>query len=444
LIAYDLAVLDQICAAIFCGRAEPMTKILLKMHVRPANFLVVVLAVTFVSSRALRAQQGAIEKTLYSFKGGSGDGDGLYPHAGLVLDAKGNLYGTTYGGGWGVGNPNFIAMGCGTAFKLTPGGKETVLYQFDANGGGTSGTDGCTADAGLILDSSGNLYGVNPLGGYEYYTGVVFKLDPLGNETILHIFLLYSGDGAYPSSTLLRDQSGNLFGTTAQGGATANFGTVFQIDPGGNETLLYSFSGGSDGGNPQRSRLLLDPSGNLYGLTTEGGNTNCNPGGYPPGCGVVFKVTPSGKETVLYTFQGGNDGSFPLGDLVQDGSGNLYGVTPFGGANNNGTVFRLSDNGQFTVLYTFLPGLDGRPESGVILDTAGNLYGVTSLGGTYHRGSVFKLDPSGHRTELWSFTGGPDGGRPWGTLLMDDQGNLYGTTVDGGTGQQGAVFEIIP
>jgi uncharacterized repeat protein (TIGR03803 family) len=397
---------------------------------------ILIVMIAFASSQTLNAQ--AIERTLYSFKGGSGNGDGLYPKAGLVRDAKGNFYGTTFGGGWGVGNPNLVADGCGTVFKLTPGGKETVLYQFEP-GTADVGWDGCNTDAGLVLDSSGNLYGVSYRGLSED-TGTVFKLDPAGNETLLHIFFFDDYiDGIYPESTLVRDQSGNLFGTTGLGGSgDINSGTVFEIDPSGNETVLYSFTGGSDGGRPGSSRLLLDPSGNLYGLASNSGNPNCRT------CGEVFKVTPSGSMTVVYAFQGGTEGSSPVGDLVQDSSGNLYGVTQTGGAHGNGIVFRLSDTGQLTVLCAFRSGLDGQPLSGVILDPAGNLYGTTTLGGTYHRGSVFKLDRMGHRTELHSFTGGPDGGRPWGTLLMDGQGHLYGTTVDGGAEREGTVFEIIP
>jgi uncharacterized repeat protein (TIGR03803 family) len=388
------------------------------------------------STQTLNAQivHQATEKTLHSFTGGSATGDGFYPTTGLVRDAKGNLYGTTSNGGFDVCN---VACGGGTIFKISRAGRESILLPFITLSTGYFPND-------LTIDGAGNLYGTTFNGGDVYSSGYIFKVDPSGNETDLFMFNFDNGTGRFPASGLVRDDAGNLYGTTTQGAWAIGAGTVFKVDAAGNFATLYQFTGGMDGGAPNRSRLLLDPSGNLYGLASVGGNLQCDGGNAFQGCGVVFEVTPSGSETVLYTFQGGTDGIGPIGDLVQDSSGNLYGVTQYGGAHGNGIVFRLSDTGQLTVLYSFHSGLDGRPMSGVILDSAGNLYGTTTMGGTYHRGSVFKLDPAGRRTELHSFTGGPDGGRPWGTLLLDGQGHLYGTTNDGGKEQQGTVFEIIP
>jgi uncharacterized repeat protein (TIGR03803 family) len=337
-------------------------------------------------------------------------------------------------------------------FKVSPGGKETVLYQF-----GQNDSHGCESIhttygvAGLVLDPGGNIYGTT-FGSLNTGCcgGTVFKLDPSGNFTTLWEFVPIVGDISGPNSTPVRDAAGNLFGTASSGGnsssnAGAGAGGVYKVDSQGNYSWLYLFNGGADGATPWASRLLLDPSGNLYGTTEYGGNLTCyGTIPYVTGCGVVFQVTPSGQETVLYTFQGGTDGANPIGDMAQDSSGSLYGVTQTGGAHGNGVVFRVSSTGQETVLYSFRGGLDGQPIGGVVVDAAGNLYGTTTLGGAYHRGSVFKLDPAGRKTDVYSFTGGRDGGRPFGTLILDADGHLYGTTVDGGANQQGAVFEIIP
>jgi uncharacterized repeat protein (TIGR03803 family) len=233
------------------------------------------------------------------------------------------------------------------------------------------------------------------------------------------------------------DSHGNLFGTTTDGGAN-NRGTVFKLDSNGAYSLLYTFTGGADGSVPYRAGVVLDTAGNLYGVTNYGGTH---------GNGVIYKLTPTGQETVLYSFAGGNDGANPLGTLVRDKAGNFYGVTNLGGANGNGTVFRLSATGQLSVIYSFGPGIDGEPLSGVVLDSLGNLYGTTTFGGTNHRGSIFKLTTSGTLTTLHSFSGGSDGGRPVGGvagLTSNTRGVLYGTTVDGGTYSGGTVFELLP
>jgi uncharacterized repeat protein (TIGR03803 family) len=230
------------------------------------------------------------------------------------------------------------------------------------------------------------------------------------------------------------DKQGNLFGTAAEFGP-GNHGLVFKIDLNGTYSILYSFLGTPDGATPYRSRLLLDSKGNLYGLTCSGG---------AHGFGAVYKLNSQGRESVLYSFTGAKDGTCPLGDLVRDSLGSFYGVTNSGGANGNGVVFKLSKAGRLTVLYTFGAGLDGAPMSGVVLDKNGNIYGTTTFGGIDNRGSVFKLDSTGKRTTLHSFSGGNDGGRPFGELLLDASGVLYGTTTDGGSAQAGVLFEVIP
>jgi uncharacterized repeat protein (TIGR03803 family) len=379
--------------------------------------------------------------TLYSFTG-TGSGDGAYPNAGLIADPAGNLYGTTQVGG---ADPSCNqAPGCGTVFQLTPSATLTVLHSF-------TGSDGEQPFAGLIADAAGNLYGTT-WGGGDNGRGTVFQLDPSGTLTVLHSFTGGS-DGQRPVTGLLADAAGNLYGTTG-GGGDGGYGTVFQLDPSGNLTVLYSFTGGSDGRNPD-SALIADAGGNLYGTTNQGGDlVSCNdPNTH--GCGTVFQLTPPGSLTVLHRFAG-SDGSRPVdwAGLLADAAGNLYGTTSAGGANGRGTVFQLDSSGTLTVLYSFTGGSDGGdPTAGLIADTAGNLYGTTLEGGAtgncnqpYGCGTVFQLTPSGALTVLHTFTGS-DGASPEAGLIADAAGNLYGTTHSGGAGTScvqgcGTVFEL--
>lgn len=296
---------------------------------------------------------------LQSF-GGIGFNDGEYPYAGLVMDALGNLYGTTTRGG--VSN-------CGTVFKIDSSGHESLLYQF------LDESDGADPRAGLLLDGGGNLYGTASAssGG-----GTVFKIASNGAVSILYGFM-GGNDGRNPRGRLVEDAAGNLYGVTVDGG-TAGQGTVFKISPAGIETVLHNFTGGSDGGNPYGG-LALDGAGNLYGTTTESS----------PGNGTVFKLDSSGTLTTLHAFGGPNDGYYPRGNLIRDSAGNLYGTTVFGGT-GQGTVYKVDASGRETVLYSFTGGRDGgTPYAGLTLDTAGNLYGTTTSGGTGYSGTVFKV-----------------------------------------------------
>jgi uncharacterized repeat protein (TIGR03803 family) len=270
-------------------------------------------------------------------------------------------------------------------------------------------------------------------------------------ETVLHSFTGGS-DGAYPEGNLTMDQAGNLYGTTQEGGGGCKVakgcGTVLKITSGGTESVLYAFHNTTDGRWPNGG-LVVDTGGNLYGTTYGGRKRNC---------ATVFKVSPVGVETVLYTFQCGSDGAQPSAGLVADQSGNLYGTASSGGANlcECGTVFEVSSGGAFSVLYAFQGGRanDGAdPQGQLTVDGAGNLYGTTVLGGSSHCGNgcgtVFKLAPDGTETVLHAFRGGQDGSAPRGTLVFDSTGNLYGTTlVGGGTGCGGTgcgtVFELAP
>jgi uncharacterized repeat protein (TIGR03803 family) len=201
---------------------------------------------------------------------------------------------------------------------------------------------------------------------------------------------------------------------------------------------LYAFTGGTDGANPNGA-LIQDVAGNLYGTTVERGNSS---GCFGYGCGVVFKLDSSGKETVLYTFTGGADGGNPSGALIRDAQGKLYGTAESGGDTNNGTVFKISQSGRETVLHSFT-GTDGQyPETGVIRDKAGNFYGTTADGGAYGGGTVFKVDTTGKETVLYSFGGYQGDGTFPEALVMDSAGNLYGTTGFGGGIGGGTVFKL--
>jgi uncharacterized repeat protein (TIGR03803 family) len=319
--------------------------------------------------RVTEAGKGAV---LYSF---TGTPDGASPLAGVVRDGAGNLYGTTWAGG--------VSGGCGALYEVSKG-NETVLYSFN-------GTDGCQPVAGLIRDKAGNLYGTTNDGGPSGF-GTVFKLDSSGNETVLHFF---SGppDGVAPLAGLVMDDGGNLYGTTWSGGT--GYGTVFEVDAGGTEKVLYSFAGEADGGYPYGS-LVRDSKGTLYGTTEYGGpdNGTCEGGDYPAGCGTVFKVDATGKESVIYSFNGTPDGFYPLGGLLRDAQGRLYGTTFGGGDFAVGTVFVVTRTGREKLLHSFRGGAkDGAsPYAGLIQDAKGSFYGTTYAGGSSNAGTVFKIE----------------------------------------------------
>lgn len=377
-----------------------------------------------------------VETILHSFAGGT---DGAYPEAALLTDSNGNLYGTTEVGGDISCNVNG-QLGCGTVFKITPNGTETVLYAFKG------GNDGLAPFAKLINDENGNLYGTTVQGGAGNQ-GTIFKISADGKETLLYSFKGFEfGDGAYPVAGLLADKRGNRYGTAENGGNfNCNFeagcGVAFDLASNNTETVLYTFEAGSDGGFP-RSDLIADANDNLYGTTESGGRTGCMINGQP-GCGIVFKLAPDGAETVLYAFRGGSDGSFPLAGLTADAQGNLYGTTSQGGAAKAGTVFRISPQGRERILLSF-NGADGgaTPYGALIMDGTGNLYGTTAAGGAANTGTVFKLSPHGRATVLHSFKGGADGANPHAGVIADSAGDLYGTTEMGGVAGYGAVFKI--
>lgn len=225
--------------------------------------------------------------------------------------------------------------------------------------------------------------------------------------------VLYSFDlrhGMNPYAGVVLDSTGNLYGTTTKGGDFLA-GVVYKIDTTGNQTVLHSFTGAADGWTPYAG-VILDSADNLYGTTYYGGGGSC-----AGGCGVVYKLDTAGHEMVLYSFTGGADGNNPRAGVVRDSAGNLYGTTPYGGAANaSGVVYKVDVTGHQTVRYTFVSGPDGNePEAGVIRDSAGNVFGTTYLGGASNAGMVYQIDTAGHETVLHAFTGGADGGYPMGT-----------------------------
>ena len=397
---------------------------------------------------ALTASPSAPAQTftsLYSFKGAP---DGTNPPGGLAIDAKGDIYGTTQFGG--TGSCNSGGQGCGTVFKLV-GEKEIWVYSFKG------APDGAVPSANLTADGKGNFYGATAYGGIGAGTctsdgnvgcGTIFKITSGGKETILYRFK-GGKDGNGPDGGLVIDAEGNIYGTTAAGGGSANCGTVFKVTTAGAETVLYRFcseANCADGSVPGGD-LARDTVGNLYG-TTSGGGAYAG--------GAVFKLAANREETVLYSFcvnADCSDGGFPYGGVVIDADGNLYGGTSFGGASGYGTVFEVSPSGQETVLHSFTGPPDGSvPVGGMVRDAAGNLYGTTEEGGVNSEGSVFSLDASGQESVLYSFLGAGAGYPlvPLGALIMDATGNLYGTTYYGGTRTKcsvpgcGTVFKLTP
>ena len=345
-------------------------------------------------------------KVLYTFTDGN---DGGEPLAGVFRDRAGNLYGTTFLGG---------TDGSGVVFKVAPDGTETVLHAFARGDGNTF--------AGTIMDGSGNLYGTTS------YGNKAFKLAPDGTYSVLHQFSGGS-DGSFPAAALILDKSGALYGTTEDGGdADCKCGTVFRIAPDGKEKVVYSFKGGNDGVYPDAGLLLK--SGELYGTTAEGGAN---------GNGTIFRVSKTGRETILYSFNGVTDGGTPQSSLIMDQAGNLYG-TASGGDANCGTIYRLAPDGTFTVLYTFAGGTaDGcEPLAGLYADAAGNFYGTTFAGGSAYAGTVYKLAPDGTETVLHALNGSDEGAQPESVLVADKKGNLYGTAASGPQYGNGTVFKV--
>lgn len=401
------------------------------------------------------------EKKLHHFGIGR---DGRGSTTGLILDAAGNLYGTTPAGGthYGCGGG-----GCGTVFELTPDGgggwREIVLHRFLDDG-----EDGREPLGGLIFDAAGNLYGTTHFGGNQG-CGTVFELMPDGNggwtEKKLHNFLCNASDGAFVVGSLVFDTAGNVYGATSQGGDYScggyGCGTVFELMPNGHggwtEKKIHNFGQHANDGSYPQAGLVFDGAGNLYGTTFAGGSVL--------GSGTAFQLSPNGNgtwtERVIHNFGEEGDGFSPESSLIVDAVGNLYGTTQSGGRQQGGTVFELSPNGHGgwteKKLHNFVEE-DGDGGWDVFCslawDAAGNLYGTTLEGGKGINcpyggcGVVFELIPNGNgwtEKKLHNFTGVSfDGFGSFSGVVLDSAGNVYGTTSQGGDYGHGTVFEIMP
>jgi len=387
-----------------------------------------------VAAVASRAQTFTI---LHSFDGT----DGAVPN-GLVQGADGNFYGTT--GVGGAINPCSADgdPGCGTIFQITPTGTLTTLHSF-------SGSDGANPAAGLIQGSDGKFYGTTSFGGIA---GTIFSIIPGGTPVTLYNFCSQTNctDGSNPAATLVQGSDGNFYGTTSRGGASDS-GTVFKITPSGTLTTLYSFDG-TTAANPSAA-LVQSSDGNFYGTTISGGALGCGPSNPEGDCGTIFKITPQGTLTLLYSFceqhDGCPDGFHPSG-LVQGTDGNFYGTTAYGGNLvacdtlaypvyfSCGTVFKITPAGTLTTLHLFDSTDGGWPLSGVTRGTDGNFYGTTVLGGANGAGTIFRITTGGTLITLYSFSslsGFPNG------LLQATNGTFYGTDARDGAGF-GTVFSV--
>jgi uncharacterized repeat protein (TIGR03803 family) len=409
-----------------------------------SGFLVTAALVLFLTGAALAAPK---YKILHNFTGNA-DGDGGNA---LALDRRGNIYGASLGGG----SQNCGPGGCGLIYELTQHahGKYTfaVLYGF------TGGSDAGSPNSPLLLDASGDLYGTTASGGARG-GGTVFELTPGAGgwtQTVLYSFCNQLGCVGLPQAGLVMDQAGNLYGTTPE---EPHGGAVYRLaDFSGRwkEAVLHKFcpNGGGDGYDPFAG-LILDAAGNLYG-TTQVGGTGC-PG---EGCGIVYELTPEpgGKweEAILHRFDNnGKDGYTPgAGALFMDALGSLYGTTGTGGGAGYGALFKLSKNAsgrwEETVLHNFSNSSGGSfPDAGVVMDKSGNLYGTTDGGGGPGCGVIYKLAPAAKGkwkySVLHTFGNAYDGCLPVGNLAIDSSGNLYGGTIFGGTGGYGVIFELTP
>jgi len=394
---------------------------------RPAASAALALAAVLMPAVIItQSAQAQTFTALFSFD----NTDGSNPNAALLQGTDGNLYGTTVGGG---------ANAYGTVFKITTNGTLTTLYSFCSQ---TGCTDGAEPYAALIQATDGNFYGTTVNGG-AYADGTVFQITPSGTLTTLYSFCSQSdcADGEEPYGALIQATDGNLYGTTYLGGANSH-GTIFKITLTGTLTTLHSFcaqTGCADGGYTQAG-LVEGSDGNFYGTTINGGTEG-------PEYGTVFKITPSGTLTTLYSFcsTGGLCESQPYAALIQATDGNFYGTTT-GGSSADGSVFKITSGGTLTTLSIFTGGTDGsQPYAGLVQATDGNLYGTTYSAGANGDGTVFEITTGGTLTSLYSFCSKSDctdGEYPYAGILQDTNGSFYGTTLNGGAKGYGTVFSL--
>ncbi len=418
----------------------------------------------------IKITPAGVKSVLYSFASSTWGGS---PSGALVQATDGNYYGTyLYSASPDDGSPSYSVV-----IKVTPAGAETLLYSFGPTGGYTD------ADGALIQGRDGNLYGTGFAGGtynggtvfkvtlagagtvlYSFAVGVgvgpflaiqgsdsnfygttgrggannngtVFKVTPAGVKTVLYSFGSGPADGQYPSGPVIQGDDGNYYGTTDGGGANEN-GIVFKITPAGVETVLYSF-GSVPTGSSRHFLPIQGSDGNFYG-TTQGDGTY--------GGGTFFKITPAGVETVLYSFGSGPaDGQLPYGPVIQGSDGNFYGMTAVGGAYEAGTFFKITPAGVETVLRSLVEFTDAYLAGGALIQGSdGNFYTAIMMEGDNYNGAVLKITPAGVETVLYAFAGGADGSLPSGALMQGSDGNYYGTTFNGGIHNEGTIFKITP
>ena len=343
-------------------------------------------------NKAAKGNKGTLT-VLYGFDSQSGE----YPQGVMAQGRDGNFYSTTpYGG-----NSND-----GTIFKITPQGDLTVLYELDSYNG----------SSGLTLGTDGNFYGATVYGGNDF--GTVFKVTPNGILTTLYSMTGQNED-ADPLAPPIQAADGNLYGT-ATGTNNDNGGEVYKMTPSGGKVALFHLNHRQ--GVAPADPLVLGMDGNLYGTASGGGDNGCG----PPGCGVIFKITPKGHITVLHDFSG--DGFSPEAPLVQGSDGNFYGSAPYGGADAYGTLYKISPSGKFTLLHIFTGAGDGRfPFGGLLLATDGNFYGTTEQGGSFKAGVIYKVTPEGKFSVVYDFDG-TTSAYPLASLVQHTNGKLYGAT----------------
>lgn len=385
----------------------------------------------------------------------TGADDGGVPYAGVSVDSRGTLYGTaSFGGDLSCGQGD----GCGVVFKMQQHNSAwtfTSLYTFHG------GSDGAFPEARVVFGPDGRLYGTTYRGGGSEYCisgcGTAFSVTPPATVCVTvscpwAASVLYSFDlqhGAFPySGDLTFDSAGNVYGTTLEGGGYQDYcaeygcGTVYKLSRSGNswtETLLFQFSNGS--GNQPETGVIFDTAGNLYGTTSD-------LGGGGQSFGTVYKLSPGTPwtQTILHNFSGQSDGAHPFAGLITDPSGNLYGSTTTGGSSGGGTVYEMVSSGgswTFNLVYPLPSRAGGGPYANLAIDSSGNLYGTTYADGAYGHGNVFKLTRSmagWTYSSLHDFTGGTDGGYPESTVVFDQNGNLYGTALAGGSNPEGCIY----
>lgn len=394
--------------------------------------LALLLMLTVVGAVPSTAQQIQHFVALHQFNGQikNGVADGANPEGTLLLDADGNLFGTTFAGG----------IGEGTVFKIDASGQESVLFTFSAH---ESGANPATP---LIQDASGNLIGIADGGPGA---GVIFRVSKDGSESTLFNFQggLDNLEPKVPTGGLFMDKAGNLIGTTLFGGSAncdLGCGTVYRLNTAGVLQVVHKLNGRNEGSQPS-GPFIQDAAGNLIGVAKSGGKT-C-PEFPQAGCGTIFKIAPNGKLTVFHTFQGGASGAVPRSGLLMDAAGNLFGSTSQGGTQENGLVFKIAPDGTYTVLHRFTGKEGANPNGGLVEDEAGNLFGTALGGGSEALGTVFELTQFGRLTVLHNFIGDTDGAAPFAGLVRDSSGHLFGTTVKNFIIQQvqgGNVFEMRP